>query len=101
MGVRSSGDAPPPGGLGGTYCGNAVACAAALTQRVINAARGGGLLVIDCGIHRNVLRLLAPLVSSEADIVKALAILDKAIAVSATPGQSIPADKADAGGAKS
>ncbi|QQZ39573.1 4-aminobutyrate--2-oxoglutarate transaminase [Pseudomonas sp. SK3(2021)] len=136
-------DAPLPGGLGGTYGGNALACAAALavldaydeeqllargvalglrlregllrlqrlypcigdvrgsgfmlalelvkddaarspdaelTQRLIDQARMGGLLVIKCGVHRNVLRFLAPLVTTPEQIDEALAILDAALA---------------------
>jgi len=136
-------DAPLPGGLGGTYGGNPLACAAALAvldtfeqdglleranvlgqqlsagltalqgkhaaigevrglgfmqaiefvtdrdnkqpdadraQRVIDRARDGGLLVIKCGVHRNVVRFLAPLVLSEKDLHQALAILDIALA---------------------
>ncbi|PMY33449.1 4-aminobutyrate--2-oxoglutarate transaminase [Pseudomonas sp. GW456-L14] len=136
-------DAPQPGGLGGTYGGNALACAAALavldayeeeqllargvalglrlregllrlqrlypcigdvrgsgfmlalelvkddaarspdaelTQRLIDQARLGGLLVIKCGVHRNVLRFLAPLVTTPEQIDEALAILDAALA---------------------
>jgi 4-aminobutyrate aminotransferase/(S)-3-amino-2-methylpropionate transaminase len=140
-------DAPTPGGLGGTYGGNAVACAAALAvldvfeddnllqrgrsladqlragllelqsrhapigevrglgfmlalefvgarssrdpapeiaQAVIDGARERGLLVIKCGVHRNVVRFLCPLVAEEADIADALAILDAAIAHATT-----------------
>jgi len=136
-------DAPLPGGLGGTYGGNALACAAALavldayeeeqllargvalglrlregllrlqglypcigdvrgsgfmlalelvkndaarspdaelTQRLIDQARQGGLLVIKCGVHRNVLRFLAPLVTTPEQIDEALAILEAALA---------------------
>ncbi|OOG89579.1 4-aminobutyrate--2-oxoglutarate transaminase [Pseudomonas sp. A25(2017)] len=136
-------DAPLPGGLGGTYGGNALSCAAALAvieayeqeqllargevlgkrlrqgllhlqtrypqigdvrgsgfmlaielikhddtrtpdadlnQRLIDEARAGGLLVIKCGVYRNVLRFLAPLVTSEAQIDEALQILDGALA---------------------
>jgi 4-aminobutyrate aminotransferase / (S)-3-amino-2-methylpropionate transaminase / 5-aminovalerate transaminase len=135
-------DAPLPGGLGGTYGGNAIGCAAALavldafeqdgllnrserlgerleaglrelarkhsiigdvrglgfmqaielvtdrktktpdpnrTQRVIDRARERGLLVIKCGVHRNVIRFLAPLVVSDEDLDKALAIIDTAL----------------------
>jgi hypothetical protein len=55
---------------------------------------------VKCGIHRNVLRFLAPLVSSEADIAEALAILDQAIAKSSeTPGKAPPASQAGATGA--
>ncbi|MNC10373.1 4-aminobutyrate aminotransferase GabT [compost metagenome] len=135
-------DAPAPGGLGGTYGGNALACAAALAvietyeqehllargnklgerlrkgllrlqmrfpqigdvrgtgfmlaielikgdaagspdpdlnQQVIDEARKGGLLVIKCGVYRNVLRFLAPLVAEEAQIDEALDILEEAL----------------------
>lgn len=136
-------DAPTPGGLGGTYGGNAVACAAALAvldlfaeqellkqgemlaaqlnqgllalqrryprigdvrglgfmqaiemvaddarqspdaalaQKVIDEARNAGLLVIKCGIHRNVVRFLAPLVTTPAQLAEALQMLDEALA---------------------
>ncbi|WP_084810039.1 aminotransferase class III-fold pyridoxal phosphate-dependent enzyme [Bradyrhizobium sp. NAS80.1] len=135
-------DAPLPGGLGGTYGGNAIRCAAALAvleafekdglldraeklgqrlqaglremakkppiignargfgfmqaielvtdqktktpdpdraQRVIDNARQQGLLVIKCGVHRNVIRFLAPLVVSDENLDKALAIVDAAL----------------------
>ena len=138
-------DAPAPGGLGGTYGGNAVACAAALAaldafehdglleqglrvaarlrtgleslqqryevigdvrglgpmlamelvrdrqtkapnpdaaQRVMDQARERGLLFVKCGVHRNVVRFLAPLVTQEADIESALAILDGSLQAS-------------------
>jgi 4-aminobutyrate aminotransferase/(S)-3-amino-2-methylpropionate transaminase len=136
-------DAPAPGGLGGTYGGNGLACAAALavldafeqdglldraralglrlrggldalaakhaaigevrglgfmlaieivadratrapdaarTQRIIDAARKAGLLVIKCGVHRNVIRFLAPLVTTDAQLDEGLALLDRALA---------------------
>lgn len=134
-------DAPAPGGLGGTYGGNALACAAALAvldafeqdqllargrvlgerlaaallalqkqhraigevrglgfmqaieivdgagapdadraQRVIDAARVRGLLVIKCGVHRNVVRFLAPLVTTDAELEEAIGILGEALA---------------------
>lgn len=135
-------DAPLPGGLGGTYGGNALACAAAhgvldafeldglceraaalgeqlgtglerlaaaypaigtvrglsfmraiefvtdkasktpdadTAQKVIDKAREDGLLVIKCGVHRNIVRFLAPLVTSDADLAAALDILDGAL----------------------
>ncbi|MGT2509572.1 4-aminobutyrate--2-oxoglutarate transaminase [Cupriavidus basilensis] len=135
-------DAPLPGGLGGTYAGNPLACAAALAvldlfekedllqrakalgsvlrggledlagryseigtirgvgpmlalefvknsdprqpdadfaQRVTDACREGGLLVIKCGVHRNNVRLLAPLNTELNDAREALAILARAI----------------------
>lgn len=134
-------DGPKPGGLGGTYGGNGLACAAALAvldvfeqdgllersallgerlktglaglamkhkaigevrglgfmqaiefvdetnapdaaraQRVIDAARERGLLIIKCGVHRNVVRFLAPIVASDADLDEALSILAAALA---------------------
>jgi 4-aminobutyrate aminotransferase / (S)-3-amino-2-methylpropionate transaminase / 5-aminovalerate transaminase len=135
-------DAPLPGGLGGTYGGNALACAAALAvldafaedgllergralgltlqaglealrrrfprigevraagfmcaieivtdpatrepdaalaQRIIDAVREGGLLIIKCGVHRNVVRFLAPLVTTDAQLAEALAMLEDAL----------------------
>lgn len=134
-------DAPAPGGLGGTYGGNPLACAAALAvldafeqdqllargrilgerlnaalrvlqqehseigevrglgfmqaiemvdaagapdadraQRVIDAARARGLLIIKCGVHRNVVRFLAPLVTTDAELEEAIGILGEALA---------------------
>jgi 4-aminobutyrate aminotransferase / (S)-3-amino-2-methylpropionate transaminase / 5-aminovalerate transaminase len=134
-------DAPGPGGLGGTYGGNPVACAAALavieafteegllqraeslgrqlrkglldlqakhqaignvrglgfmqaieivgdpksktpdadlTQRLIDSARECGLLVIKCGVQRNVIRFLAPLIITDKDLDDGLAMLHRA-----------------------
>ncbi|ANF56870.1 4-aminobutyrate--2-oxoglutarate transaminase [Halotalea alkalilenta] len=135
-------DAPLPGGLGGTYGGNPLACAAALavlelfererliergqamgerldaglrqlqarhaaigevrglgpmcaielvkddakrsadaelTQGVIERCCEAGLLVIKCGVQRNVIRFLAPLTTTDAQIDEALTILDRAL----------------------
>lgn len=135
-------DAPTPGGLGGTYGGNAIACAAALAvldafeqeylvgraavlgqklggaldalkakhadigvvrglgfmralefvtdpktkapdadraQQVMERARERGLLVIKCGIHRNIVRFLAPIVISDQDLDEAMRILAEAL----------------------
>ena len=52
---------------------------AELTQQLIDQARVGGLLVIKCGVHRNVLRFLAPLVTEESQIDEALTILEAAL----------------------
>jgi 4-aminobutyrate aminotransferase/(S)-3-amino-2-methylpropionate transaminase len=128
-------DAPLPGGLGGTYAGNPLACAAALAvldlfetdglvaravtigdqiraalldlqaraprigdvrglgamlaielvtdptnqapdpdfaQRVIDRARDRGLLLLKCGPHKNVVRLLPPLTASLEEITSGL-----------------------------
>jgi len=135
-------DAPLPGGLGGTYAGNPLACAAALAvldvfederlvergerlghelrtglqrlqervpqvgdvrglgcmlaielvtdretkepnpelaQRAIDRARDLGLLLLKCGPHKNVVRLLPPLVASSEDIKRAVDILERAL----------------------
>ena len=52
---------------------------AALTTAILEAARARGLLVIRCGIHRNVVRLLPPLVTPIDDATRAIRILDEAI----------------------
>lgn len=135
-------DSPAPGGLGGTYGGNPVACAAALAvlrifeeenllerakamgerlragllglqsrcphvgdvrglgamlaielvedrdrkapatalaARVIEAARARGLLLLTCGPHKNVVRILAPLVATVDEIDAGLSRLDSAL----------------------
>jgi 4-aminobutyrate aminotransferase/(S)-3-amino-2-methylpropionate transaminase len=127
-------DAPLPGGLGGTYAGNPLACAAALAtldvfaeervleravrlgerirlaldalraaqparivdarglgamralefadaadaQRIVDAARERGLLLLKAG-SGNVIRLLPPLIISDAECERGLAILADAI----------------------
>jgi 4-aminobutyrate aminotransferase/(S)-3-amino-2-methylpropionate transaminase len=134
-------DAPLPGGLGGTYAGNPLACAAALAvldvfeqekilesgerqghqlragllklqecfsqigdvrgtgamlgvelvknredkqpdadlaDRVLDRARQYGLLIIKCGIYKNVIRFLAPLVATPAQISEGLRRLESA-----------------------
>jgi 4-aminobutyrate aminotransferase/(S)-3-amino-2-methylpropionate transaminase len=134
-------DSPTPGGLGGTYGGNAIACAAglavmavfeeegrlehsvklgerlrvgldalqqkysnigevrgrgcmlaievvedraskkpavALAQSIIDQARSAGLLLIKCGVQRNVIRFLAPLTTTNAQSDESLSMLDTA-----------------------
>ncbi|CRH29893.1 4-aminobutyrate--2-oxoglutarate transaminase [Pantoea ananatis] len=135
-------DSPAPGGLGGTYGGNALACAAALavldifeqenllarscqlgeqlnqrlrqladkyacigdvrgvgfmqaveildvdthkpdsalTQKILDSACQEGLLLIKCGLHRNTIRFLAPLVTTDSQLEEALHIFDIALA---------------------
>jgi 4-aminobutyrate aminotransferase/(S)-3-amino-2-methylpropionate transaminase len=135
-------DAPLPGGLGGTYGGNPLACAAALAvleifesedlvaraaangdqmrdalrqiqagapeigdvrglgcmlaiecvtdreskeadadfaQRVLDHARDRGLLLLKCGPHKNVVRLLPPLTASAGEIASGVARLEAAV----------------------
>jgi 4-aminobutyrate aminotransferase/(S)-3-amino-2-methylpropionate transaminase len=135
-------DAPEPGGLGGTYAGNPLACAAALavldvfedeglvqrgeqlgrqlrrgllrlqerfapigdvrgwgamlalelvkdragrepdaglTQRVVDGARERGLLLLKCGLAKNVIRVLVPLVATQEEIEQGLGILEAAL----------------------
>lgn len=135
-------EAPTPGGLGGTYGGNALACAAALavldlleqdnllaranqlgeqmharlhqlaekyacigevrglgfmqaveiidfetgqpdaalTQKILDFACQEGLLLIKCGVQRNTVRFLAPLVTTDSQLEEALHIFDIALA---------------------
>jgi 4-aminobutyrate aminotransferase/(S)-3-amino-2-methylpropionate transaminase len=135
-------DAPLPGGLGGTYGGNPMACASALAvldvfeeeglvaraaaigdqmrdallrlqgrvpqigdvrglgamlaielvtdpatkepdadfaQRVIDRARDRGLLLLKCGPHKNVVRLLPPLTASAEEIASGITMLERAV----------------------
>jgi 4-aminobutyrate aminotransferase/(S)-3-amino-2-methylpropionate transaminase len=135
-------DAPLPGGLGGTYGGNPLACASALAvldvfeteglvaraaaigeqlraallslqarvpqigdvrglgamlaielvvdpatrepdaelaQRIIDRARDRGLLLLKCGPHKNVVRLLPPLTASSDEMTSAAARLESAV----------------------
>ncbi len=53
---------------------------AALAQKVIDEARNAGLLVIKCGVYRNVVRFLAPLVTTREQVAEALQMLDTALA---------------------
>jgi 4-aminobutyrate aminotransferase-like enzyme len=135
-------DAPQPGGLGGTFGGNPVACAAALAvldeverpefraraeelggrlrahleeiarrieqvgevrglgpmlalelvtdretkepaaelaKRTTEVARERGLILLSCGTHGNVIRILVPLVISDDDLEEGLGLLDEAL----------------------
>jgi 4-aminobutyrate aminotransferase/(S)-3-amino-2-methylpropionate transaminase len=141
-------DAPEAGGLGGTFGGNPVACAAALavldeverdefrrhsedlgerirarlediatrveqigevrglgpmlafelvtahetkepaadmTKRTTEAARERGLILLSCGLHGNVVRILVPLVIADEDLDRGLEILEESL-VSAAAG---------------
>jgi 4-aminobutyrate aminotransferase/(S)-3-amino-2-methylpropionate transaminase len=135
-------DAPEPGGLGGTFGGNPVACAAALAvldevssesfraradelggrirarldqlassnerigevrglgpmialelvadretkepaadlaKTVTTRAREHGLVLLSCGTHGNVIRILVPLVISDEDLEQGLGLLEQAL----------------------
>ncbi len=137
-------DAPEPGGLGGTYGGSPIACAAALavldaieeeklldrsnaigarikgrlaeiaarndvvpitgirgngamigfdivrsrgayepdadaTKRVTSLALAGGLILLSCGVHGNVIRILVPLTVADDVLDEGLAILEAAL----------------------
>ena len=50
-----------------------------LAQRVLDCLRHHGVLAIKCGVQRNVVRCLVPLVADAATIDKALAAFDFAI----------------------
>lgn len=53
---------------------------AAMAQKVIDAAREAGLLVIKCGVQRNVIRFLAPLVTSDELLEEAIGLFGQALA---------------------
>jgi len=52
------------------------------TTAILHEARERGLLLIRCGAHRNAVRLLPPLVATDAEAHRALDILDHAVAAS-------------------
>jgi len=142
VGTAEMMDAPAPGGLGGTYGGNPLGCAAALAvldvfqseglvdraatigselraglaklqervdaigdvrglgamlaielvtdrrskapnaalaQQVVERALSGGLILLKCGPHKNVVRFLPPLVTTSEDIQRALKIVEASI----------------------
>ena len=141
-------DAPAPGGLGGTYAGNPLACAAAnavldifdeddllarsvrlgerlkvglnalaarfpsigevrglgamlaielvedrtsrapapaLAQKVVEAARERGLLLLKAGMYASVIRILVPLTAEDRDIEEGLSILGAALEAATAP----------------
>lgn len=51
---------------------------AELTQRLIDACREEGMLVIKCGTYRNAIRFLPPINTPEEQLTEALTMLDKA-----------------------
>ena len=142
VGTAAIMDAPGPAGVGGTYAGNALSCAAALAvldifasedlvaraaalgetlraglerlaardshigdvrglgamlamelvtdrlsrepdpalaQQVVDQARERGLLLLKCGVHKNVVRLLPPLVTTTDEAAKALEVIEQAM----------------------
>lgn len=56
---------------------------AGLAQRILDAARKEGLLLIKCGVHRNVVRFICPLVISEQDVAEALIMFERALSAAA------------------
>jgi 4-aminobutyrate aminotransferase/(S)-3-amino-2-methylpropionate transaminase len=139
-------DAPPPGGLGGTFGGNPLSCAAALVvldtvadpafreravalgsrirarleaiaagnahvgevrglgpmlalelveeratrapasalaAAVVGEAFDRGLVLLSCGLYGNVIRILVPLVATEAELERGLDLLEESLGVAA------------------
>jgi 4-aminobutyrate aminotransferase/(S)-3-amino-2-methylpropionate transaminase len=52
---------------------------AELAQRIIDRARDRGLLLLKCGPHKNVVRLLPPLTASSDEIASGVARLESAV----------------------
>ena len=52
---------------------------AELAQRVIDKARDRGLLLLKCGPHKNVVRLMPPLTASAEEITSGVAMLEAAV----------------------
>ncbi|TNF22183.1 MAG: 4-aminobutyrate--2-oxoglutarate transaminase [Rhodobacteraceae bacterium] len=59
---------------------------AALTKAVIAKALEKGLILLGCGMHGNVLRIMVPLTASDAIIDEALAIFEAALAEAIATG---------------
>jgi 4-aminobutyrate aminotransferase len=59
--------------------------AAELTKRTTEAARERGLILLSCGLHGNVVRILVPLVIADEDLDRGLEILEESL-VSAAAG---------------
>ena len=55
-----------------------------LAQRVVEAATERGLLLLKAGIHSNCIRVLCPLVISDAELEEALGVWEESLAVGAT-----------------
>ncbi len=55
-----------------------------LAQRVVEAATERGLLLLKAGIHSNCIRVLCPLVISDAELEEALTVWEESLAVGAT-----------------
>jgi 4-aminobutyrate aminotransferase-like enzyme len=101
-------DAVPPGGLGGTFGGNPLACAAAIAvlnevrtgevrglgpmlavelpeqsperaSRVTAAARERGLVLLSCGMYGNVIRILVPLSIEDELLERGLDLLEESL----------------------
>ncbi len=51
-----------------------------LAQRVIDAALARGLLLLSCGVYGNCIRVLVPLVITDAELAEALAVWEDALA---------------------
>ena len=52
-------------------------------QKVIQEARDNGVILAGAGLHKNVIRLLLPLVITDEQLVEGLDIIDKALAAAA------------------
>ena len=53
--------------------------AGALAAATTTAARERGLVLLSCGLHGNVLRILAPLVIEDDDLARGLEILEESL----------------------
>ena len=79
---------PESGDVRGLGCMLAIECVrdrgtkdadADFAQRVIDKARDRGLLLLKCGPHKNVVRLLPPLTASPEEITSGVAKLEAAV----------------------
>jgi 4-aminobutyrate aminotransferase/(S)-3-amino-2-methylpropionate transaminase len=59
-----------------------------LTRRLVSEAQKRGLIILSCGVYSNVVRILVPLVVSDAVLEEGLGILDAALQAACALGRS-------------
>ena len=56
-----------------------VVCLGVITKRTTEAARERGLILLSCGTHGNVVRILVPLVIADDDLGRGLETLEESL----------------------
>ncbi|HHD12066.1 MAG TPA: aminotransferase class III-fold pyridoxal phosphate-dependent enzyme, partial [Deltaproteobacteria bacterium] len=53
-----------------------------LLERVMDGCIERGLIIVECGTHKNIARLMPPLMTSREEMQQAISILEEAIEAS-------------------